>query len=139
MRRVCRARALTDAIMCLLHLTFSVSTPLLIPVLISLSVEPDPLPLGALTFASIVTAMKLVSYAMCNGDFRWAPSHPLTRSMYVMFAIHAHLCYRTDAIPRSGLIWGSVLAGFFAIFYLPGCSKGFRHGLPSFLTTSKVK
>lgn len=70
MRRVCRARALTDAIMCLLHLTFSVSTPLLIPVLISLSVEPDPLPLGALTFASIVTAMKLVSYAMCNGDFR---------------------------------------------------------------------
>ena len=60
-----------------LHAIFSVCTPLLIPVLISFYVEPDSLPLGALTFTSIITAMKLVSYAMCNGDLRHAPPHTL--------------------------------------------------------------
>jgi diacylglycerol O-acyltransferase 1 len=66
------AQIVTDAIMWILHVTFSVVTPLLIPVLISFSAQPDPLPVGALTFTSIVTSMKLVSYAMCNGDLRSA-------------------------------------------------------------------
>jgi diacylglycerol O-acyltransferase 1 len=67
-----RVQAMTDGIMWILHCTFSLVTPLLLPVLISFSAQPDPLPLGALTFTSIVTSMKLVSYAMCNADLRSA-------------------------------------------------------------------
>lgn len=71
-RAVLRLQAMTNIIMWTLHLIVSVIAPLAIPVLLSTIALADPLPLGALTFTSIVTSMKLISYAMCNADLRSA-------------------------------------------------------------------
>jgi hypothetical protein len=67
-----RAQTMTELLMVTFHLIFSMITPLLVPVVISYYAQPDPLPLAGLTFCAITICMKLVSYGMCNSDFRCA-------------------------------------------------------------------
>ena len=99
-RAVLRLQAMTNIIMWTLHLVVSVITPLAIPVLLSTIALADPLPLGALTFTSIVTSMKLISYAMCNADLRYAPRTASTLISVCSAFWFAGSCVPTHAYKR---------------------------------------
>lgn len=80
----------------LLYLVFTVCVPVVVPIVTSLSAQPEPLPLAVLTFCSMIVWMKLISYAMVNADYRYAlrPDWPCscqrrTRRVLVT-CFHAH-------------------------------------------------